>query len=72
MKAPKHHPCHQCAPRGWRTTPNMTGDYDMDATIMHRENKSIPDRLSLYLRKSRSSYQPGSGYSGITNYHGDI
>ena len=50
----------------------MTGDYDMDATIMHRENKSIPDRLSLYLRKGRSSYQPGSGYSGVTNYHGDI
>ena len=72
MKAPKHHPCHQCAPRGWRTTPNMTGDYDMDATIMHRGNKSIPDRLSLYLRKGRSSYHPGSGYSGVTNYHGDI
>jgi hypothetical protein len=72
MKTPDGYPCHQCAPRDWRNTPNMTGDYDMDATIMHRKNLSIPDRLALYLRKPRSSYHPGTAYSGVSNYHGDV
>jgi len=72
MKTPDGYPCHQCAPRDWRNTPNMTGDYDMDATIMHRKNLSIPDRLALYLRKPRSSYQPGTAYNGVSNYHGDV
>ena len=37
--------CHQCAPRGWRDVPDVTGDFDLDASILHRHNKDLPHRL---------------------------
>ena len=71
MHAIGHHGCHQCAPREWRNTPNVTGDYDLDATILHRNNKDLAHRLELYTRKSGKTYGMNTGYSGSHNYHSD-
>lgn len=63
---------HQCAPKGWRgETPNLTGDYDLDATIEHRDNPSLPDRLSMYTKNTGVSYGPLSAYNGYHGYSGD-
>ena len=66
-----HGRCHQCAPREWRRTPNLTGDYDLDATILHRRNKDLPHRLELYTRKGGKTYGMSSAYSGYSNLHTD-
>ena len=73
MKAPKghHYPTHKCAPEGWRQTPFITGDYDLDATILNRHNKDLPHRLELYTRRTKSPYGALTGYNAISNYHGD-
>lgn len=52
-----HNGCHDCAPAGWKDVPNCTGDYDLDATILHRQNKDLPDRMKLYLKRSAYSYK---------------
>ena len=58
-----HDGCHDdCAPGGWHDVPKVTGDYDLDATILHRHNKDLPDRLKLYVK--RASYGKRTGYSG--------
>lgn len=44
----------QDAPKAWHNVPNVCGDYDLDATILHRSNKDLPDRLNLYIRRPRS------------------
>jgi len=62
LHAIAHAGCHELAPKEWRKTPLLTGDYDLDATILHRHNKDLPHRLELYIRK-----QPHSAYRG--NYH---
>ena len=59
------YPCHQCAPRDWRNVPIMTGDYDLDATILHRKNSDMIGRLELYVRP-----RAGSVYKYVTNYDG--
>lgn len=53
------------APKAWHDVPKCTGDYDLDATILHRGNKNLPDRLNLYLK--RGSYGPKTGYSGYAS-----
>lgn len=61
-----HDGCHDCAPLGWHDVPRMTGDYDMDATILHRENTDLPARLHLYLKRGAYSYKTAyNAYSTI-------
>lgn len=62
---------HECAPKGWRDVPDVTGDYDLDATILHRENADLPLRLALYLKQDRNAFQPVTGYNAYHNYGGD-
>lgn len=62
--------CHECAPKDWRDIPNMTGDYDLDATIAHRKNPALPNAMSMYLKRGRA-YHPLTGYSGYGGYGGD-
>jgi hypothetical protein len=63
---------HACAPKAWRDVANLTGDYDLDATIAHRSNPALPDRLSLYVKHSNAtSYGARTGYSGYHGYSGD-
>ena len=71
MHSIAHRGCHQCAPRDWRKTPNLTGDYDLDATILHRRNKDIAHRLELYTKRSGHSYGPSTAYNSIHAYSGD-
>jgi hypothetical protein len=66
-----HQGCHQCAPREWRRTPIVSGDYDLDQTILHRSNKDLPHRLELYAKRPAQAYGPRSAYSGYDGYHGD-
>ena len=66
-----HNGCHQCAPREWRNVPVLTGDYDLDATVLHRNNKDIVNRMNLYVRKSGKTYGYKTAYSGYHGYHGD-
>jgi hypothetical protein len=65
------HGSHQCAPRAWRGLPKITGDYDLDATILHRHNKDLPHRLALYSRQVPAVLNPRSAYHGYAGYHGD-
>ena len=68
-----HKGCHSCAPKPWRTVPNVTGDYDLDATIMHRKNHDLEARIRTHLALPRGSagvYGP-RGYSGRGGNHGD-
>lgn len=58
-----------CAPKAWKDVPNVTGDYDLDATIMHRDNKDLPHRLALYTKGQ--VYGPLTGYNAYHNYRGD-
>ncbi len=63
--------CHECAPKEWRKTPNLTGDYDLDETIMHRHNGDMPKRLKVYTKDSKVSYGNKTGYNGYRGYSGD-
>lgn len=65
------HGCHDCAPKDWRDIPDVTGDYDLDATIMHRDNPDLPQRLNLYVKRDRNAYGPLTGYNGYHGYGGD-
>lgn len=52
--------------------PDLTGDYDLDATIAHRHNKDLPHRLGLYTKgKKQNAYGPRTGYTGYHGYSGD-
>jgi len=54
--------------------PRVTGDYDLDATIMHRNNSDMASRLQTYLRQPRGAagaYGPRSGGSGYSGNSGD-
>lgn len=62
---------HQACPKAWRDVPDVTGDYDLDATIMHRDNPDLPKRLELYTRKRGHGYGPLTGYNGYHGYTGD-
>ena len=61
---------HQCCPKEWRKTPVVMGDYDLDETLFHRNNKDLPNRLALYVTQGKA-YGPLTGYSGYHGYHGD-
>ena len=67
-----HQGCHECAPKGWHQVPKVTGDYDFDATIEHRNNKDMPSRLALYTKGGRvNAYGPRTSYRGYHGYGGD-
>lgn len=62
---------HVCAPKQWRMVPDLTGDFDLDATIAHRSNTDMPHRLALYVRKQKGPYGTRTAYSGYSGLHGD-
>jgi hypothetical protein len=65
MRELAHAGCHDCAPAAWRKVPKVTGDYDLDATIMHRKDTDLPDRIRTHLSGPRTAY------TAYHNYHGD-
>lgn len=54
MRELAHNGNHQVCPSAWKDVPDLSGDYDFDATIEHRDNADLPDRLGMYLRRSRA------------------
>ena len=66
-----HAGCHDCAPKAWHDVPKMTGDYDLDATILHSKNRDMPARLNMYSKGGGNAYAKRSAYNGYRNYHGD-
>lgn len=66
-----HNGTHMCAPKPWHGVPDCTGDYDLDATILHRNNRDMPKRLNLYLKTGRNAYGPRTNYGGYAGYSGD-
>jgi hypothetical protein len=66
-----HRGVHQCAPKAWRAVPNMTGDYDLDATILHRNNPDMAHRLAQHISAPRGmAYRPRH-YQDNHGNHGD-
>ena len=55
---------HICAPKAWRDVPILTSDYDLDGTILNRDNADLPDRLSMYLRREAYGIRTGYGKYG--------
>ena len=66
-----HSGCHDCAPKDWHSVPVVSGDYDLDATILHRSNKDLPDRLEMYVKQRVNAYGARTGYNGYHGYSGD-
>jgi len=67
-----HSGCHTLdAPKGWHAIPVLTGDYDLDATILHRSNKDMPRRLALYVKTKGPAFGPRTAYNGYHGYSGD-
>jgi hypothetical protein len=79
----RHSPvsCHECAPKDWRGTPNITGSYELDGMIDRTTNKDMKDRLRMYAAGGfvpnagagalDAGYGPRTGYNGYNGYSGD-
>jgi hypothetical protein len=66
----QHLPCHECAPKEWRHTHNITGNHEMDASIEHSKNGDMRQKLSDFVSYDEA-YGPITGYSGYHGYRGD-
>ena len=64
MRDLAHNGNHTVSPKAWRDVPNMTGDYDCDATIEHRNNADLPDRMAMYLKRRAYGIRTGYGNYG--------
>jgi len=62
MRGMGHRGNHRVAPKGWHDVPNVTGDYDLDATIQHRGNSDLPARLAQHVK--RDAYAQRTAYNG--------
>lgn len=70
MHSIAHAGCHSCAPKEWRKTPYLTGDYDLDATIAHTKNRDMAARLAMYAGPDQS-YGPRTSYDRYGAAGGD-
>lgn len=70
MKAPANSQCHSCCPKDWRSTPDITGSFELDAGIARNSNADLPARIRLYCKTSEG-YGPRTAYNGYDAYSGD-
>lgn len=70
MRKPRGVPNHSVAPAAWRSTSNLTGDYELDASILNCKNRAVPGKLEMYVSKS-DSYGPRGAYNGYSGMSGD-
>jgi hypothetical protein len=62
--------CHNCAPKAWRKTPIITGDYDLDASITHgRHSPAMKHKLKDHT--GDTIYGEKTGYDGYKGYSKD-
>jgi hypothetical protein len=71
MRRPKGVPCHECTPHRDRRIPVITGDNDLDASILKNPNRDMARRLPLHSAMGAPGYGPLTGYDGYRNYSGD-
>lgn len=75
MKYPKGTPMHSVCPAEFRRTPNITGNFELDAVIHANKNPDMQSRLALYAGDARISgslsYGPRTAYDGYDGYGGD-
>jgi hypothetical protein len=72
MHSIAHRGCHDTAPKPWKHVPKMTGDYDLDATILHRKNPDMARRLAQHLRTPVGpSYGIRTQSTAYNGNHGD-
>ena len=61
-----------CSPAPWHAVPKVTGDYDLDATILHRKNRDMAARLGQHLRAtSCAAYGVRTASTAYNGNHGD-
>lgn len=70
MRNPKGVRTHKCAPKEWRRTPAVTGDYDLDASLSRNSNRDMAERLAVYTTDD-TAYGYRTGYDGYGGYHKD-
>ncbi len=61
---------HVFAPKLWRSTANITGNHEFDASIEHCSNSSVKAKLATHIA-SGTPYNPLTMYNGYDNYSGD-
>lgn len=71
MRKPRGYRNHTVAPKAWRQTSNLTGDYEMDASILHSRNKSVAAKIESHLSDGAAAYSPRTAYNGYDGYKGD-
>lgn len=73
MRRPKGVRCHSCSPPRDRRTPALTGDIDLDASIMRNSNRDMAARLRTHgaYAQDGPGYGPLTGYDGYSGYSGD-
>jgi hypothetical protein len=62
---------HQLAPKLWRDTHMLTGDYVFDASIEHCTNRDMKAKLWQHLGEMGESYGFRTAYRGYSGYAGD-
>ena len=63
MRNPKGFHAHQCCPPTHRQVPNITGDYDFDASLVRSKNTDLAAKFRNHISASQ-------GYGYRTNYRG--
>lgn len=63
--------CHQCAPKEWRSVPDVSGSYELDGAIARTKNGDVPDRLKMYADYGENAYGYRTSYRGYNGYKGD-
>jgi len=71
MRRPKGVTDHEAAPKEWRHTPRITGDYDFDMSILRCRNRDMQGKLARYVCTDHGMYQPITAYRGYSHYSGD-
>lgn len=61
---------HECCPKDWRETPDISGSYELDAAIHRSKNRDVPNRLKVYVERE-TAYGARTGYDGYHGYSGD-
>ena len=70
MDFKKYSQCHECAPKEFRKTHDITGHHELDAVIEKSHNSDMKKKLSDYLTHDEA-YGPLTGYSAYRGYRGD-
>jgi len=66
MRRPKGFPNHNCCPKEWRNTPNITGSFELDAAIKMTRNKDMADRIKDHISDEPTAYNHRNAYNSTS------